>query len=154
MPRCLPGTPPRVHQAHRLPSNSLSEGVQSHGITVSRLRQDLPTIAERFAAAGYRTVSIASNPWLSPDLGLTRGFETATTKDSDKKVMSLALKELKSNDKRPLFMFLNLMSAHSPYLMLPVPWARTNNESLKKETAPEWAKPYLVRKPWDPRNRP
>ena len=139
------GTPPRVHQAHRLPSDNLTEGMQRHGIHVNRLRQDLPTIAERFAAAGYRTVSIASNPWLSPDLGLTRGFEIASVKDSDINVISSALEELKSTDKRPLFMFLNLMSAHSPYLMLPAPWAPARHESLEKDTAPEWTKPYLMR---------
>ena len=39
------------------------------------LPQDLPTVAERFSNAGYRTAGISLNPYFSPTTGLDRGFD-------------------------------------------------------------------------------
>ena len=38
------------------------------------LEPDVPTLAERLAAAGYETRCFTSNPWITDSLGLTRGF--------------------------------------------------------------------------------
>jgi arylsulfatase A-like enzyme len=44
--------------------------------TQSPLRSDIPTLAERMAAAGYRTGGIVTNPYLKRSFGISRGFET------------------------------------------------------------------------------
>jgi arylsulfatase A-like enzyme len=47
-----------------------------HGVDWCRpLRAEAVTLAERFAAAGYRTASIAANPFLGRTFGLAQGFE-------------------------------------------------------------------------------
>ena len=64
------------------------------------MRSDLPTMAEQFAAAGYRTVSVASNRFLDPKLGLTRGFEVAET-IPDRELAERISAVLKEDDDRP-----------------------------------------------------
>lgn len=39
------------------------------------LPEELPTVAERFADAGYRTVGVSSNPYFSPTTGTDRDFD-------------------------------------------------------------------------------
>jgi arylsulfatase A-like enzyme len=39
-----------------------------------RLGEALPTVAERLSEAGYMTALLSSNPWVSADTGLGRGF--------------------------------------------------------------------------------
>lgn len=39
------------------------------------LPDDIPTVAERLSAAGYRTVGVSSNPYFSSTTGMTRGFD-------------------------------------------------------------------------------
>jgi len=48
-----------------------------HGATVPAaiLSESIPTLAEAFRAAGYRTVGLYSGPFLHPHFGLARGFE-------------------------------------------------------------------------------
>ncbi|MCH7872423.1 MAG: sulfatase-like hydrolase/transferase, partial [Planctomycetes bacterium] len=55
----MTGLSPTVHQAIR---------------STSRL-PDVPTLAERMRASGYRTAAIGKNPYLLPLFGLSRGFE-------------------------------------------------------------------------------
>jgi len=40
------------------------------------LSDELTTIAELFAAAGYSTVAVSNNTWISEEFGFGRGFET------------------------------------------------------------------------------
>jgi len=40
------------------------------------LDDDLPTIAEAFDGAGYETVGVSNNTWISEEFGFERGFET------------------------------------------------------------------------------
>lgn len=48
-----------------------------HGVTVSSqaLATDVPTLAERLSALGYRTACFSNNAYISDASGLTRGFE-------------------------------------------------------------------------------
>lgn len=39
------------------------------------LPAELPTVAERFSSAGYRTIGISSNPYFSPSTNADRGFD-------------------------------------------------------------------------------
>ncbi len=136
------GEPPWVHGAHM--ADVGAGDTNSFGIEVTRMRTEMPTLAERFAKAGYRTVAIAANEWLSPDLGLVRGFETALVIAQDLGVIDEALRQLARDDDRPLFLFVNLMSAHSPYRTGPGPWAVPDPSMLEPGTAPEWLRPFLT----------
>ena len=111
---------------------------------LSKMRTDLPTLAEELSDAGYRTVSLVTNGWLRPELGLVRGFEVAQHFEQDSDVVEAAHREIASDDERPLFLFVNLLSAHSPYVEGPGMWAAPDPSSLRPETAPDWLRPYLV----------
>ncbi|MEC8424213.1 MAG: sulfatase-like hydrolase/transferase, partial [Myxococcota bacterium] len=121
------GEPPWVHGAHFPPLGVAMEG----GFPAPR--DDLPTLAERFASAGYETVSLSANCLLEPGMGLTRGFEDARCLDIPGAVEAAAEAAVQGQD-RPLFLFVNLMPAHGPYSLTPVPWSARHAERL---TAPE-----------------
>lgn len=109
------------------------------------MRTDLPTLAEHFAGAGYRTVSLASNRFLDPKMGLTRGFELADTMP-DHALSKRAIAEIGEKDPRPLFMFVNILLAHAPWEVYPAPWSKQYFEQLEsEETAPAWARGYLMK---------
>ena len=136
------GKPPWETGAHW--SSSSSSIDESTGYwKMAPLRSDLPTIAERFAAAGYRTVSLASNSLLDPKLGLTRGFERAAWLKRDPTVVESASQAIREDDGRPLFLFVNLMAAHAPYSVVPeVPWSSRHVDRMTNPERGLWLKTY------------
>lgn len=93
------------------------------------------TLAELFNAAGYRTAGIVDNPFLSQLRGLRQGFErlddTPATRpllDLDggmKLVAETALRWIdEPEDERPLFLFMQVLDVHGPYITTP-PWQGT-----------------------------
>jgi len=89
------------------------------------------TLAEDFAGAGYRTVSISSNPHLSPSFGLTRGFDDVVFEAIDEgfedavlpainnsadRVHQAALKWLDGlQPEERAFLYLHTLNPHNPY---------------------------------------
>lgn len=85
------------------------------------------TIAERLQAAGYRTVGVAGNrAFLHPSFGVAQGFDAWIDEqpldDSRKvpytpadRIIPMALSAVAQADEHPLFLFVNLMDAHTPY---------------------------------------
>ncbi len=89
------------------------------------------TLAGDFAGAGYRTVSISSNPHLSPSFGLTRGFDDVvfeaidegfddtifpTINNSADRVHQAALRWLDGVDPdERAFLYLHTLNPHNPY---------------------------------------
>jgi len=105
-----------------LPSHaSLFTGLwpSAHGTGWRRthLPDGVETIAERLAAAGYETVGVAENPWLSPSFNMTQGFErfsqTARTGDGTLQAVDEWLAE--RDAARPFFLFVNVLDSHNPY---------------------------------------
>lgn len=49
-----------------------------HGTTADSNKFDIssPTLAECFFSAGYETVAVSNNTWISPEFGFSDGFET------------------------------------------------------------------------------
>ena len=137
------GVGPWTHGAH---ASLTAAGVrQSEGyVGVLSMRTDLPTLAERFSEAGYQTVSLASNSFLDPKLGLTRGFDIAEVlKDSELPARAKTLLEAPRD--RPLFLFINIMLAHAPWEAGPAPWAKLHADRLSPgHDAPEWSKGFLM----------
>ena len=132
------GEPPWVHGAHFTDAAGvdLAEG----WIHVSPMREDLPTLAERFGQAGYRTAAISCNELLTSELGLMRGFDTAEVFDNrDDQVLQRAKALLNAGDERPLLLFVNLYTAHAPWE------ARQDTQGLRPDiAAAEWAAPWAV----------
>jgi len=140
------GVGPWEHGAH---ASIKEEGVGLSGghWGLLAMRSDLPTLAEQFAEAGYRTVSLASNRFLDPKLGLTRGFDIAETMH-DAELAKRAVSLLDEPDSRPLFLFINILLAHAPWEVYPAPWSMTHSERLSSsETAPKWAHGFLMDEP-------
>ena len=121
----------------------LLEDAPDGSIRVGALRAELPTLAETFARAGYRTVAVAANDWLGPEFGLTRGFERAHVVRSDALVMEEVARELAARDARPLFLFVNLMTAHSPYEDGPGEWS-VGAVAGSSAPAAAWLRPYVL----------
>lgn len=140
------GKTPWEHGAH---ASIQAEGVgmaDGH-LGLLAMRSDLPTIAEQFATAGYRTVSVASNKFLDPKLGLTRGFQVAETMPDGKLAERIGA-VLSEDDPRPLFMFVNILVAHAPWEVFPASWSKPYGERLgAPEKAPSWAAGYLMDEP-------
>lgn len=136
------GEPPWVSGAHWGAESDQVDPTTGYW-RVSPMRSDLPTLAEKFGAAGYRTVALSANSLLDPKLGLTRGFDRAEWLKRDESVVEAAKALLADPDPRPLFLFVNLMAAHAPYTLAPaVPWSNMHRRMLNKKHAPDWVKPY------------
>lgn len=141
------GEPPWVHGARFLddPADAVDRSETVNDTTVSLIRPDLPTLAERFAGRGYRTVAIVRNVWLTPKLGLVRGFQTVKSFDRDGPAIEAARHVSAREKDRPLFLFVNLLAAHSPYREGPGPWRLGDPTFLDPDQAPAWVQPYLFR---------
>lgn len=125
------------------------------------LDADVPTLAERFAAAGYETRSFTANAWIADSLGMTRGFrwtdeawrrgDVARTFQSmyrlldrlglgapDKGGAQVAATlerwlAARPGDDRPAFTFVNLVEAHFPYHQVPADYlARFTSASWRE----------------------
>lgn len=138
------GLPPWEHGAHLAPPSAGGVQVGPDPFHARALRADVPTLAEAFAGAGYRTESISGNRLIAPDFGLTRGFERATTPGDDAAVVAAAKAALAQPDDRPLLLFVNLYGAHAPFDVQPVSWLR-DHPLLQPGGQPPWLAPYLTR---------
>jgi arylsulfatase A-like enzyme len=88
-----------------------------------RLAPEIPTLAERLRAAGYRTAAVSANPFVGPVSGLDRGFERFTSVTSGgRAVTDAALAFVSEASPRPFFLFVNYMDAHLPYPSTPPEW--------------------------------
>lgn len=85
------------------------------------LDDDVRTLAERFAAAGYRTGAIVSNPWLAKGFGFEQGFEHyddsfAAWDAPGEAVTDAALSWFDgADDERPVLLYVHYMDSHRPY---------------------------------------
>ena len=114
-------------------------------MTVTAMRSEIPTLAERFEGAGYRTVALTSNAMLKPDHGLTRGFATVESYGSDDRVVAAAESQLGEPDPRPVFMVVTLSVAQGPLQLTPLaPWANKHRRMLHRKHAPDWVKRHRV----------
>lgn len=110
----------------------------------TRVREDLPLLAQRLADAGYQTAAFTRNPWISNRSGLDRGFQYFSELwplpnqpdeiDGQHRVLADLGDWLPRarNPERPLFLFVNLIKAHAPYRPGPR-WAGNHFE-----TETEW----------------
>ncbi len=86
--------------------------------STTALRPQLPTLAEAFRQAGYRTVALVTNPWTTPGYGFERGFDEYQLFRMDVPASALdfvARQALDSGDPRPVFLYVHYMDVHGPY---------------------------------------
>ena len=104
--------------------NPLDHGVRGpHDV----LPVQLDTLAEAFAAAGYFTIGVNTNPWLQIGYGFDAGFDVYETFKPDNAPFetagnvtreALALLKRAPTD-RPTFLYVHYMDAHAPYRPMP-----------------------------------
>lgn len=122
-----------AHVPLTLPSHAtILSGVHpaGHGLHVNfqgALPAELPTLAERFAAAGYRTGAFVGAWVLDRAFGLDRGFEhyddlshlaaaaDRQTERTANQVIDAALRWLEADDPRPYFAWVHFFDPHDPY---------------------------------------
>ena len=119
-----------------------------HGVRDNRgfaLDSSLPTLAEHFQSAGYRTGGFVSSMVLRESTGIARGFEMwDATMDTDvaqrfaqrrgDQTLERALAWLNQEDSRPPFLFLHLYDPHSPY-DAPAPYGERIEDPYAAEVA-------------------
>ena len=136
------GAKPWEHGAHRS-----SQGAQLEGSDwfLSSMDSSLPTMAEVFSQSGYETYAYSTNMLLKEELGLMRGFTHVQAIDDEESTMKSALEVLSEEHEKPIFLFVNLMTAHAPYLVnKSIPYSAKHVEKYTKATAPkDWRTPYL-----------
>ena len=88
------------------------------------LPESATTLAELLAAEGYQTAAfVANRGYLSPEYGLSQGFDTYEVISGDDKLTERAMQWLdeEAAPDRPVLLFINYMSAHRPYNLTPQP---------------------------------
>ncbi len=139
------GQPPWIHGAH-IGRGAVGAAVKAGHLGALPLRADLPTLAERFKAAGYQTIALSANALLSPNLGLTRGFDDAQFLPDHEVASRAAVRAAEPRD-APLFLFLNFMGAHAPWNITPASWSARHSARVAPDTAASWARPYITAEP-------
>lgn len=86
------------------------------------LPDEVETIAEAFAAAGYQTAAFVANPYVEADTKFNQGFRTfqhypeKSPYAAASKVLADAAQWLANRDaEKPVFLYVHLMDTHQPY---------------------------------------
>lgn len=109
-----------------VPSIFLSRHPSEHGVlevakgdgaaTSVRLPPDVPTMAELFRDAGFRTVGLAHNAQIDAALGFGRGFDTFDANAGGGEEILAALQRLDPlRGEQPAFLYLHLIEPHWPF---------------------------------------
>ena len=118
-----------AHSGWTLPSTvSMMTGLYPHEHRVGRapdspsefgsLPQERTTMAEVFAAAGYKTMAVVNNTFLAPDFGLSQGFETFDYRGADNQDIRSAKESTDvaldwwGQTEGPKFLFWHVMEPH------------------------------------------
>jgi len=79
------------------------------------LGPELPTLAELFAQAGYRTASFVSNGFVGTRVGLGRGFERVDELGVGASAVRATAAWLDEHRRDPFFAFVHVVDPHAPY---------------------------------------
>lgn len=94
------------------------------------MRPQNRTLAESYAAAGYRTFGLSSNPNIAETFGFRQGFlkwheDTEASADT---LLAAGKEWIEADQERPSFLYLHLNDAHYPYAPAP-PYAGMFNQT-------------------------
>lgn len=109
-----------------------------------RLPESAWTLAEHFAAAGYRTAAVTDRGFVSRAFGMDQGFEWFDEGQvDDGRTVSAIEQILAADDGRPLFLFVQSYRAHDPYRTRPYTAQRLGEDFRPRWTIKETL-PYLT----------
>lgn len=111
-----------IYTGHHPAQHEAGEPLESEQLSISGIREDLPTLAEIFSEAGHATVAFANNPFLHDKFGVARGFADysfvpASNRDirSATKTVDLALDWIDRHRGAPFFAMIHLFDPHMDY---------------------------------------
>ncbi len=106
----LTGTWPTLH------------GARGKGVQLTPIREEIATFTEVFQDAGYATSAVANAAFVSPMLGIDRGFDEFDHKHSynwdarrAQETIDIALEMVRDNRDDPQFALVHLFDAHLMY---------------------------------------
>jgi len=120
-----------------------------HGANLpfARLPEGLPTIAESFSGAGWRTAAFVANSMVAPEFGFGRGFDVfEVVKSRARGVFDSALAWIEDHRDERFFVYVHLHGAHAPYRPAP----RLARLFLEDREPASLAMPG-EEEPWDPK---
>lgn len=86
---------------------------------ITRISDELTTLAESLRAAGYRTIAVTDGIYLTEAYGMTQGFETFVaflpSHEFEATTLTTIRELLKEDDGRPVFLYVQSYYAHTPY---------------------------------------
>lgn len=115
------------------PRTELDSLIRKARGTFYALDPGLSTLAERMRERGYVTAAVVNNPFLDPQFGIDRGFDSYDYTPDDRRKLRTADAGVDaalawfrehvegSGDGRPFFFVLHLFDPHMPYAA-PEPW--------------------------------
>jgi len=111
-----------IYTGHHPAQHEAGEPLEGEQLSISGIREDLPTLAEIFSEAGYATVAFANNPFLHHKFGVARGFADysfvpASNRNirSATKTVDLALDWIDRHREEPFFAMIHLFDPHMDY---------------------------------------
>lgn len=118
-----------------------------HGVGWQRTiaADSLEMLAERLRAAGYDTMGVSENPWVSETFNLAQGFDSfVDTRNGPPDVVETVTGWLRNRrSERPFFVFVNVIDPHWPYEIraqnpfLP-PGVTTEQAAAASQWPPDW----------------
>ncbi len=102
----LTGLLPSEHGAGRTPDGGSKRGISD----------EVPSLVEDLAKAGWRTESVYANPFLSTGFGLARGYERHVRYGYHAGAgVDMALESLERIGDQPFVLFVQFVDSHAPY---------------------------------------
>ena len=138
------GLYPWEHGAHFTDSQDAAIKLDPDPLLVSSYAEGTKTLAMALNELGYETISISANRLIGPDFPLIGGFSRAEFQKDDSQVWASVQKLLAEKREKPLFLFVNLMSAHTPWFKNDVPWIKKYSNELDPQSSPPWLQEYLL----------
>lgn len=140
------GVPALEHRAHGIGGAVMDEVP----VSARPLDASFETMAETFTKRGYQTLSVSANPILSPETGLTQGFDVALWGTFAQSKRTQLLRRLRAgliqlDPSRPLFVFVNITDTHGPLVRIPEghPWLEHTRALNHRERDRAVADPHL-----------
>ena len=88
---------------------------------LTRLSDELTTLAERVKALGYATAGVSPNPWITKQFGYTQGFDQFyfVEREPANKITESGREIIEAWEKKklkdPFFLYLHFLDPHDPY---------------------------------------
>lgn len=99
-------------------AHGVDHHIRRNKMPYDAISEDFTTLAEVFAAAGYRTAGVTANAWVSSERGYAQGFEqwTEARRARARRINELGIQFLESwrGSPAPFFLYLHYMEPHPP----------------------------------------